>query len=131
MTTAGNERPCWRHPRVLSVFLVVFVTGALAGALAHSLFSYKSRAAASATLSKDEAKKITLDRFTRELDLTAEQRDKLEVILDDFFQYYHSLQAQMDDVRANGKKRILALLDERQKKRFEKIMSEFQLRRLN
>jgi Spy/CpxP family protein refolding chaperone len=131
MIVTDNERPCWRHPRVLSAFLVVFVTGVFAGALTHSLLSHKSRAAASATLSREDAKKITLDRFTRELDLTAEQRDKLEVILDDFFQYYHSLQAQMDDVRANGKKRILALLDERQKKQFEKMMSEFQLRRLN
>ena len=34
--------------------------------------------------------------------------------------FYQSLQSQMDDVRANGKQRILQMLNEEQRKKFEK-----------
>jgi hypothetical protein len=46
----------------------------------------------------------------------------METVLDDFVMYVQMLQAQMDDVRANGKARIMRVLDERQKKKFEKML---------
>ena len=50
----------------------------------------------------------------------------MALVLDDFMMYYHSLQAQMDEVRANGKARILLMLNERQKKKFEEMLDELQ-----
>jgi hypothetical protein len=77
-----------------------------------------------------ETKEMSLQRFKRELDLTPAQAEQLETVLDDFFMYYHTLQAQLDDVRASGKKRILRILNEDQKRRFEKIMTETGAKRL-
>jgi hypothetical protein len=44
--------------------------------------------------------------------------------------YYQTLQAQMDDVRATGKQRILRILREDQKQRFEKLIGEIQSKQL-
>jgi hypothetical protein len=48
------------------------------------------------------------------------------VILDDFVMYMQMLQAQMDEVRANGKERILRVLDEKQRDKFEKMLGGLQ-----
>ncbi len=72
---------------------------------------------------KQDEREVTVRQFRQELILTPQQTEQLETILDDFFTYYHTLQAQLDDVRASGKQRILRILDENQKRRFEKIMA--------
>jgi hypothetical protein len=79
---------------------------------------------------KEGGKQVTLERLKKELDLTPQQAAELETVLDDFFTYYHTLQAQMDEVPATGKDRILRLLDERQRRKFEKMLEEFQHRQL-
>jgi hypothetical protein len=43
--------------------------------------------------------------------------------------YYQYAQAQMEDVRATGKSRILRILREDQKVKFEKMMGEVQTKR--
>jgi hypothetical protein len=50
----------------------------------------------------------------------------METVLDDFVTYYQTLQAQMDDVRATGKQRILRILKDDQKQKFEKMIGELQ-----
>ncbi len=67
-------------------------------------------------------REITLQHFKAELELTPEQTRQMEIILDDFMQYIHSLQAQMDDVRANGKERIMRMLNPEQQKKFKKML---------
>jgi len=67
---------------------------------------------------------VLMTRLKTELDLTPEQTEQLKTVLDDFFTYYYTLQAQLDDVRASGKQRILRILDDGQKKKFDKIMAE-------
>jgi hypothetical protein len=65
-----------------------------------------------------------LQRFTRELNLTPDQEREMATVLDDFMMYYQTLQAQMDDVRSTGKQRILKILHDDQKQRFEKMLDE-------
>lgn len=79
---------------------------------------------------KEGGREVTLERFKRELKLTPEQTAQLEAILDDFFMYYHTLQAQLDEVRATGKDRILRVLDAEQRRKFERMMSELQSKQL-
>ena len=52
----------------------------------------------------------------------------MATVLDDFMTYFQTLQAQMDDVRATGKQRIMKILNEDQKQRFEKLLSKLQTR---
>ena len=55
--------------------------------------------------------------MTRDLDLTPAQTEQMETILDDFAKYYRT-------VLSDGKSRILQILNEEQKRKFEKVLQE-------
>jgi hypothetical protein len=121
------QTAAWRNPRILLTLLIVFLCGASAGMLGMALGQHRvTRAAAQQPLWKEAGKEISLEHFKTELDLTPAQTEQLETILDDFFTYYHTLQAQLDDVRASGKQKIMRVLDENQKRKFEKMLAESQ-----
>lgn len=129
----ASSAPCpsWQNPRILLTLALVFLSGAVIGMVAISLGTHHAmRQAQAAPIWKDSDKELSLQKFRKELDLTQAQADQLENVLDDFFMYYHTLQAQLDDVRASGKQRILKILNEDQKRKFERIMTEFQAKRL-
>jgi hypothetical protein len=118
----------WRNPRILYTFLCVFLCGALAGAILMRFGFLPERRVGAYW--KEGAREISLQRFKKELDLTPEQTKDMETVLDDFMMYYQSLQAQMDDVRATGKSRILKILREDQKAKFEKMIDDVQHKQL-
>lgn len=113
--------PTWRNPRILLTLLLVFLCGSLAGALAMR-YGVHPRLHSQAPYWSEAGKEISLQRLQRELDLTEKQSEEIALILDDFVKYMHSLQAQMEEVRADGKRRILQVLDERQKQRFLEML---------
>ena len=119
----------WRNPRVLYTLVCVFLCGLVAGAATMRLRFPPERHVGGAYW-KEGAREISLQRFKKELDLTPEQAKEMELVLDDFMMYYQSLQAQMDDVRATGKSRILKILREDQKTKFEKIIGDIQHKQL-
>jgi len=67
-----------------------------------------------------------VQRFKTELNLSGDQTDKIAMVLDDYRQYYQSLEDQLDDVRSTGKNRIMQILDQQQRAKFEKIMGNLQ-----
>ncbi|MBM3746116.1 MAG: hypothetical protein FJW34_09980 [Acidobacteria bacterium] len=111
----------WRNPRVLCILLLVFLCGASVGMLVMGVGRQGASARSTPPAFKDGNREMTLQRLKEELNLTPAQAEQLETVLDDFFMYYHTLQAQLDDVRATGKSRILRLLDQDQKRKFEKL----------
>lgn len=115
--------PTWHTPRVLAVLLLVFLCGAAAGALGMRMFSPRMPAAWSAG-----GQEWTLDMMKKELDLTPQQAAEIETVLDEFVLYYQNLQGQMDDFRAEGKKRILRVLTPEQRARFEKMVGKLNAR---
>ena len=119
----------WRNPRILYTLLFVFLSGAVAGA-AVMRFAFAPERHVGGAYWKEGAREISLHRFKKELDLTPEQAKDMETVLDDFMMYYQSLQAQMDDVRAIGKTRILKILREDQKAKFEKMIGDIQTKQL-
>lgn len=121
--TTGDCGPTWHTPRVLAVLLLVFLSGAAAGALAVRMFSPRVPAAWSAG-----GREWTLDLMKKELNLTPEQAAEIETVLDEFVLYYQNLQGQMDDFRAEGKKRILRVLTPEQRARFEKMVGKLNAR---
>jgi DNA-binding MarR family transcriptional regulator len=74
--------------------------------------------------------KKMLDRFRKELSLNDDQAKEIELVLDDFAMYYQTLQAQMDEVRANGKDRIVKVLSQEQREKFNRMMSDLQARQI-
>ena len=123
----ADSRASWRNPRILSTLLLVFLCGSLAGALVMR-HSTQARPEGPAAYWTKGGKEIAIEHFVKELDLTPEQTRQIEMILDDFTIYYETLQAQIDEVRANGKQRILLMLNPEQQKRFEHMLQEAPVR---
>ena len=117
------ERAPWQNPRILSTLMVVFLAGAATGALSMQLGLHERlhRNQPKASVQNREA---ILNQFKSELGLTQPQAEKLALVLDDYRQYYQSLQDQLDDLRATGKTRIMAILNDEQKQKFEKMMTD-------
>jgi len=120
------NRPPWR---ILLILMSVFLSGAAAGALAIRL-SLAPERHRSGPYWKEGGREISLQRLSNELNLSSGQEREMETVLDDFMMYYQTLQAQMDDVRATGKQRILKILHEDQKQKFEKLIGEIQNKQL-
>jgi hypothetical protein len=121
--------PAGQNPKVISTLVVVFLAGAAVGALAMQLGLHEKLHRTAAAASKPvplAAKDAVLQRFKTELDLSTVQTQQISSILDDYRHYYQSLQDQLDDVRAMGKTRIVQILDEGQRQKFDKMMTELQ-----
>jgi hypothetical protein len=121
----SGQRLCLTSPRVLLTVGLIFLAGAVAGGLAMR-YGVHSMLHAQEPFWQEGGKQVSLQHLTSELDLTPTQQAEMETVLDDFVMYVQMLQAQMDDVRASGKARIERVLDERQKKKFEKMLAGLQ-----
>jgi Spy/CpxP family protein refolding chaperone len=116
-----DPRPTWHNPRILTTLLLVFLCGAAAGAIA--MRTYYLRVLRPPATVQGWDQKLYLEGLKRDLNLTPEQANEIEAALNDFVKYYQSLQMQMDDLRSNGKDRILRVLTPEQKKTFENMRS--------
>jgi Spy/CpxP family protein refolding chaperone len=114
-----------------AVFLAGFATGMLV--MRFGLHEQMHPVAAAPPQTKGEPvpnQEALLDKYRTELNLTAEQTQKLAAILDDYQHYYQAVQEeiedmrlrdQIDDLRATGKSRILEILNPDQRAKFEKM----------
>jgi hypothetical protein len=118
------ERASWQNPRVLTTLVLVFLTGALAGAISMRAGLHEKMHRSAPAYWRDGRNEFSYDRLKKDLDLTAEQSERLKTILDDFDKYHEDLQAQIEDVRATGKNRIMQMLDSRQRQRFEQLSNQ-------
>jgi hypothetical protein len=121
----SGQRLCFTSPRVLLTVSLIFLAGALTGGLAMR-YGLHSLLHAQDPFWQEGGKQVSLQQLTSQLDLTPTQQAEMETVLDDFVMYVQMLQAQMDDVRASGKARVMRVLDERQKKKFEQMLSRLQ-----
>lgn len=124
----GN-RMSWQNPKILSILLLVFLSGALAGAVSVR-YGFISSVRRGISSWREGGKEISLERFRRELNLNPEQTKQMEVVLSDFVNYYQMLQEQMNEVRSSGKSRILQILDDKQKQKFERMLSDLQAKQI-
>ncbi len=96
--------------------LLVFLCGIAVGALAMSFFHNTLHKPPTNT-AVDVRTKNTVRRWKQELNLRPDQERELETTLDDFAKYY-------DNVLADGKTRIMAILDDEQKRKFERLLGD-------
>lgn len=116
-----DNRPTWHNPKVLSLLMLVFLTGFVGGVLATKLYSGALTPRANTEWNAG-GRAMTLQTLQRELDLSPEQSARVEAELDDFVMYYQGLQGQIEDWRLEGKKRIMNILTPEQQKKFERMM---------
>jgi Spy/CpxP family protein refolding chaperone len=123
------ERASWRNPRILSLLLLIFLCGALAGAITvRAGLHERLHRSASLPYWQSGRQEFSYETLRRELSLTPDQADRLKVILDDFVKYHDDLQAQIEDVRATGRNRIIQILTPDQRSKFEHLSQQLSAR---
>ena len=69
----------------------------------------------------EAARNFGLARLKAELNLTPQQTQTVTKELDEYAKYYQNIQEQYEDVADHGKQRILEVLTDQQKKRFNEL----------
>jgi Spy/CpxP family protein refolding chaperone len=118
------DRASWQNPRILALLLLIFLCGALAGALSMRSSLHTKLHHAAAYWKGDSTELFSYDKLKGELNLTPEQSERLKTILDDFVKYHEDLEAQIEDVRATGKNRIVQMLTPEQRQKFNKLCNQ-------
>jgi len=115
----SSPRTLFQNPRAacLTALALVFLCGAVVGALAFDVVAH--RTLHRAQFWTDAGKASYVARLKKELDLSPTQTEQMESILDDFAKYYRT-------VLSDGKSRILQILNEDQKRRFDRMVQESQ-----
>lgn len=120
------DRPSWQNPRILALLLLVFLCGALAGGLTMRGSLHERMHRAAPYWKEDKTQLFSYEKLKKDLNLTAEQSERLKTILDDFVKYHEDVEAQIEDVRATGKNRIVQMLTPQQRMRFEQLCNQLQ-----
>ncbi len=114
-----SQRAPWSDPRVLALLLMVFLLGAVSGALTMRTGLHSRLHRANLLWRSDQ--KVTYEQLKTELKLTPDQAAKLTSILDDMVKYRQDMDAEVESFRATGRNRILEMLTPEQRKRFEEL----------
>jgi Spy/CpxP family protein refolding chaperone len=120
----GSDRPGWQNPRILTTLVLVFLTGALTGAIGMREGLHEQLHRSAAYWRGGDKAEFSYQRLKTELNLTPDQSERLKTILDDFVKYHEDLEAQIEDVRATGRNRIVQMLTPEQRKRFDKLSNQ-------
>ncbi len=102
---------------------LVFLCGGMAGGVGEHYWEARVVRAKS---SWADSRLHTLEQVKADLALTDEQYQKLGQILDDTMKQFQDLHTRSHEVRQDTKNRILAILDDQQKTRFEASMAKLQ-----
>jgi uncharacterized membrane-anchored protein YhcB (DUF1043 family) len=106
----------------------VFLAGVGTGMIAMRFGLHEQLHSTPAAVSS--SKDAVLERYRSELKLSDEQTQKLAAVLEDYRHYYAAveeqiqdlrLRDQIEDLRATGKNRILEILNDDQRVKFEKM----------
>ena len=119
----ASDQPTWQNPRILTTLVLVFLTGAMVGAIGMREGLHEKLHRSAAYWRGDKAE-FSYDRLKTELNLTPDQSGRLKTILDDFVKYHEDLETQIEDVRATGRNRIVQILTPDQRKRFEQLSNQ-------
>ncbi len=110
----------WSNPRVLSILALVFICGVTVGGVIMRQYLH-SRMHFHRELAIEDARRFGLHRLQVELDLTPQQEKIVARELDDYAKYYQNIEDEREDVAEHGRQRILSILNNNQKKRFDSI----------
>ena len=123
----ASDQPTWQNPRILTTLVLVFLTGAMVGAVGMRAGLHE-QLHRNAVYWRGDKSEFSYDQLKRELNLTPDQSERLKTILDDFVKYHEDLEEQIEDVRATGRNRIVQMLTPDQRKRFEQLSNRLPAR---
>src|SRR5579863_3982090 len=91
---AAAARAPWQNPRVVSTLMMVFLAGAGSGAL-WMQFGLHDKLHRAAVSNSAPNRDTVLQRFNSELGLSQDQSRKIASVLEEYTQYYQSLQTSL------------------------------------
>lgn len=113
---------------VLATLLLVFASGALVGVFGYRMYSTSPVSAKGQRPSPDEWRKRFVDEMQQRLDLNAEQLKQLDQILDYTRDRYRAarerMRPEMKQIQDEQAEKIRAMLNEKQRSEYEKILEE-------
>ncbi len=114
----------WSNPKVLAILAIIFLCGAAVGSAVTNGYLH-ARLFPEKQHSRSPQQRIDLERLKVELNLTPQQEKIVTKELDDYAKYYQNIEDEREDVAEHGKQRILDILNEQQRKRFNEIFASF------
>src|ERR1700728_1445852 len=110
--TAALPRPSEKIAIVS--FILVFLCGVVLGAV---VMSFSGHAMLHGTPTAATGFSMSVPEWNHRLNLTDQQTEQLQSILDDFSHYY-------DNVLADGNTRIMQILNDDQRRKFERMLQD-------
>jgi len=111
--TAAAALPRPSEKVAIVSFVLVFLCGIVLGAVVMSFSGHAGLHGASPATGLS----MSVPELKERLNLTGPQTDQLKSILDDFSHYY-------DNVLADGNSRIMQILNEEQRRKFERMLQD-------
>ncbi len=112
---------------------LIFLAGAVFGFAAARFYSLKIAQATSGRLSPQEYRARLLQELTEGLNLNQDQQARIEVIMDEIGERFHSVRDAMEPefeaIRRERAARVMDVLDEAQGVKYERILEERRKRR--
>ena len=107
------------NPRLVcaATLVLVFLSGAVVGALALDFGIHNRQRPI--TIDSPQAKALYFEHMQKELNLTPAQAEQMQSVLNDFWLYYRT-------VLTDGKQRVEQLLNEEQRRKFERLLQQQQ-----
>ena len=105
------------------ILLIVFLGGAVGGAVSTKIFNPKVAEPTGAS-SHVHKPSLAVDHLREELDLDADQVGQLQSILDHCIMKEADLLSQIEFVKQEGHQRILKILNEKQRGKFDAALLE-------
>ena len=116
--------------RALLFFVLIFLCGALTGAVATSLLRHWGpRFGRTRVTSNSSPQQRAVERFTRRLNLSPEQAGQLGEILDETRATFQEHELAMENLRQEGNARIREILDDQQTANFDEMLERRERRR--
>jgi hypothetical protein len=118
----------WSNPRVLALLTVIFFFGAAFGSVVTREYIHAHIPPPRQANTMEAVKTIGLGQLQAQLNLTPQQYKVVVQQLDEYAKYYQNIEDQQADIeeqRANvaelGKQKILDVLNDDQKRRFNQL----------
>jgi len=110
------------NPRVTALLAVIFLCGAAFGALGMNLYLHRFLPPVKGPSFAYQGRRISMEQLQRDLDLNPDQSETIKLILDDYAKYFMNLEDQRQTLYQSGRLKILDVLNEQQKAKFERLL---------
>jgi hypothetical protein len=109
--------------KLLGMVAFIFASGMMTGAFTWHVVGRRLLPPKPPVLSAED-KAAAMDHFARELELTEQQAQAVESILDEFIMEQADILARYRTSRTSGHDRLYQVLNEEQRKRLKKVLDE-------